>query len=286
MFSRVLKHEWAALSRNLSRVLLIAGLVLILGCVAVALRIPIMRELGYVSAVVAIIALPVAGVVLAIREYWRSLYGARGYLTHTLPVPASHIYGAKLLGAVLQVILTCLLALVALNILIVARGISNGDVREAYFRLSLFFRQPRAIAYTVGLIVFLLYSLVVSLIHVFYSMSKGAESRWQRLGIGGPVIVYIILYAVMQGVGLALTFLVPLGVRLDWTEAAEMGQAGLPTMRLVAGNMLQAFTEAMRTTGNETGVTVGLGSQLAGVLFALVLAFLTSRSIARRTSLR
>ncbi|MDI9471161.1 MAG: hypothetical protein QM296_13315 [Bacillota bacterium] len=290
MFSRVLKYEFAAWRRSYARFLIVIGLVFTLGCVVVALRMPIVSELALALPILAIMALPISQFVLVVVSYYRSLYGPRGYLTHTLPVPAGTLYAGKLVASMAALVVSGALMLAAIVLTTVALDLSArtapfSTLRDALGALG---RVPGLGLWIAGLGLLMLLSLFFNIISIFCAISTGSEARWQGLGIGGPVLVYVLIYVAGQLLTLGLMLTLPLGLQIDMTPVAlaeSGGPLSMPGLGIVSGNMLMAFWDAIREP-NPLVATVGLGSFLAGPVLTAVCAWRTVRSIRCRTSLR
>lgn len=126
------------------------------------------------------------------------------------------------------------------------------------------------------LIMFAVFSLLNSL---FFSISKGSEARFHHLGVGGPIVVYLILYAVQQLVSVVALLLIPLGIQI--TNPA--GQ--LPEFSLVYESSLSMFNEMLSGADSNTAV-IGIEIVPVAVLFSFLLLVLTINSHRRHTSVR
>lgn len=128
------------------------------------------------------------------------------------------------------------------------------------------------------LIMFAVFSLLNSL---FFSISKGSEARFHHLGVGGPIVVYLILYAVQQLVSVVALLLIPLGIQI--TNPA--GQ--LPEFSLVYVSSLSMFNEMLSGAGADPNTAViGIEIVPVAVLFSFLLLVLTINSHRRHTSVR
>ena len=126
------------------------------------------------------------------------------------------------------------------------------------------------------LIMFAVFSLLNSL---FFSIAKGSEARFHHLGVGGPIVVYLILYAVQQLVSVVALLLIPLGIQI--TNPA--GQ--LPEFSLVYESSLSMFNEMLSGADPNTAV-IGIEIVPVAVLFSFLLLVLTINSHRRHTSVR
>lgn len=290
MFSRVLKYEFAAWRRSYTRFLVIIGLVLAVGCIAVALRLPVVSDLAMILPVLAILALPISQFVLVVVSYYRSLYGPRGYLTHTLPIPAGVLYAGKLVAAMAELLFSAVLMLAAILLTSAALDVAARNAPFTGIRtvLGTVGAIPGVGRWIMGLGLMVLLSFIVNIISIFFAISTGSEARWQGLGIGGPVLIYVLLYVATQLLTLGLMLVVPLGLQLNMTpvvQAEARGAIALPQLGIVTGNMVSAFWDALREP-NPLVSTIGLGSLLSAPLTGMICAWLTVRSIRWKTSLR
>lgn len=219
MFSLVLKYEFAAWRRSYVRFLMVIGMVLLVGCIAVALRLPIVSDLAMILPVLAILALPVSQFVLVVVSYYRSLYGPRGYLAHTLPIPAGTLYAGKLVAAMTELVISAVLMLAAIVLTSVALDVAARNMPFSGLRqvLRIIASIPAIGRWIAGLGLMFLISFVANIVSIFFAISTGSEARWQGLGIGGPVLVYVLLYVATQLLTIVLMLALPLGLQIDMT---------------------------------------------------------------------
>ncbi|UFU06112.1 hypothetical protein [Ruania halotolerans] len=217
--STLLKHEFLRTRGLLALILGAAVLVATVGALLAATGWPVIAAVGVLACVVAVFGLlPATQLVLAI-EYWRSSYGRTGYLTQTLPVRGSTIYWAKIIwawvvslaGAALTLGLTLAVAPA------VARGTGGQpaqiltSIREAWQTLIDVAPTWLVLAAVLALIALIL----VWPVHYFFAASIGSQAPLNRWGIGGPVVVWLVLYVTTQIVTFASFAAVPLAVGLN-----------------------------------------------------------------------
>ncbi|TFH51303.1 hypothetical protein E4J66_12530 [Actinomyces viscosus] len=235
------------------------------------LELPVVSSMLLAGAFVALVAMPGVVSVQVGIEYWASMYGARGYLTMSLPVKGRVILAAKTLYAVIAVLVSAAVAT------LLAIGWFAAYAHLVGATLGQLLEPVRQMISTVGTGMVVFYGLtvvegvVVTIIEVAAVMSIGGQGRWNRLGFGAPAVGLVILYAVNQVVGLVATVLLPLS--LD-----------LASGRIVGRMMLPQFIEAART-GQDPHL-VGIGSVVAAPVLAAVLVWWAVRAIERHTCLR
>lgn len=213
---------------------------------------------------------PAACAIAAMGDYWKTLYGQRGYFTMSLPISGTVIFWAK----ITRIMIECLLALVLAvgGILAVASAAAWSDG----ISLAEYTAGPRSVA--AGMPTFTVVTMIVVQVLVWLSwlvqgsavMSIGAEGRFNHMGFGAPIIGFVLLYIVNQVLSTVGTFFLPLSVTTDGHFSTEI-----------------MWTSYLATRGTEGYPNViGIGSYVLVPLFALVMGLWASRSIEKHTSLR
>ena len=213
---------------------------------------------------------PVACAIAALADYWKTLYGQRGYFTMSLPVSGATIFWAKTTRMVIECLLA--LALAVGGILAVASAAAWSDG----ISLAEYTAGPRSVVAgmptsTVVLMIAAQLILAMSwLVQGSAVMSIGAEGRFNHMGFGAPIIGFVLVYIVNQVLSTVGTFFLPLSVTTDGHFSTEI--------------MWTSYLATMGTEGHPN--VIGIGSYILVPLFALILGVWASRSIEKHTSLR
>ena len=213
---------------------------------------------------------PVACAIAALADYWKTLYGQRGYFTMSLPISGKVIFWAKNI----RIMIECLLALVLAvgGILAVASAASWSDG----ISLAEYTAGPRSLvagvptSTVVIMIVVQVLMLLSWLVQGSAVMSIGAEGRFNHMGFGAPIIGFVLLYIVNQVLSAVGTFFLPLSVTTDGHFSTEI--------------MWTSYRATMGTEGQPN--VIGIGSYFLVPLFALVMGLWAACSIEKHTSLR
>ena len=213
---------------------------------------------------------PVACAIAALADYWKTLYGQRGYFTMSLPVSGKVIFWAKNTRIMIECLLA--LALAVGGILAVASAAAWSDG----ISLAEYTAGPRSVVAgmpTSTVVIMIVVQVLVSLSWLVQGsavMSIGAEGRFNHMGFGAPIIGFVLLYIVNQVLSTVGTFFLPLSVTTDGHFSTEI-----------------MWTSYLATRGTEGQPNViGIGSYVLVPLFALVMGLWASRSIEKHTSLR
>ena len=213
---------------------------------------------------------PVACAIAAMADYWKTLYGQRGYFTMSLPISGKVVFWAKNI----RIMIECLLALVLAvgGIIAVASAAAWSDG----ISLAEYTAGPRSLVAgvpTSTVVIMIVVQVLMALSWLVQGsavMSIGAEGRFNHMGLGAPIIGFVLLYIVNQVLSTVGTFFLPLSVTTDGHFSTEI--------------MWTSYRATMGTEGQPN--VIGIGSYVLVPLFALVMAIWASRSIEKHTSLR
>ena len=213
---------------------------------------------------------PLACAIAAMADYWKTLYGQRGYFTMSLPVSGKVIFWAKNTRIMIECLLALALAVGGIIAVASAAAWSDG------ISLLEYTSGPRSLAAgmpTSTVVIMIVVQVILSMSWVVQGcavMSIGAEGRFNHMGFGAPIIGFVLVYIVNQVLSTVGTFFVPLSVTTDGHFSTEI--------------MWTSYRATMGTDGQPN--VIGIGSYILVPLFALFLGLWASRSIEKHTSLR
>ena len=213
---------------------------------------------------------PVACAIAAMADYWKTLYGQRGYFTMSLPVSGKVIFWAKNTRIMIECLLALALAVGGIVAVASAAAWSDG------MSLAEYTAGPRSVVAgipTSTVVIMIVVQVILSMSWVVQGcavMSIGAEGRFNHMGFGAPIIGFVLLYIVNQVLSAVGTFFVPLSVTTDGHFSTEI--------------MWTSYRATLGTEGYPN--VIGIGSYVLVPLFALAMGLWASRSIEKHTSLR
>lgn len=271
MKKRLFTHEWLRTRGVLG--VIAAGAFALWAAGMILGAIGILPPIAIAACVIAcILILPATSLYLAV-DYWRSAYGRRGYLTHTLPVRGGTQYWVRLGYACLVLlgawILTALLAVGA--ILLFTAG-EWGTWSQLGTMIGEAMAELGATEYLLiaGWIVIILLGTYASQIQFYFAGSFGSESLLNRFGGAGPVIAYVVLYLAQQVLSF-LSLLIPLAITADpVTGMPRLTTSGYYDMLFGAGEQM----------------LMPLGTVVVSVVVTLALLWRTWVSWERKVALR
>lgn len=224
MIAALLKHEWLRTRSLLGSIGAVAVLLVAAGTALTATGWPGISLVGMLMVMAPLAALvPATQIALAVH-YWQSSYSRTGYFTQSLPLSGVTIYAAKLAWALL---VSLLAVLATAGLLMAAWPVLAGQLggeRNPFSLIRQMWEAGTAVTSTPVLIAGILLFVALILIwpiQYFFAASVGSETPLNRLGLGGPVVVFLGLY-------LASQVLVFLGMAaLPWGLTMVDGQLGI-----------------------------------------------------------
>ena len=213
---------------------------------------------------------PVACAIAALADYWKTLYGQRGYFTMSLPISGRVIFWAKITRMAIECLLALVLAVGGILAVASAAAWSDGIILAEYTA------GPRSVVAgmpTSTVVLMIAAQLILAMswgVQGCAVMSIGAQGRFNHMGFGAPIIGFVLLYIVNQVLSTVGTFFLPLSVTTDGHFSTEI--------------MWTSYLATMGTEGHPN--VIGIGSYVLVPLFALAMGLWASRSIEKHTSLR
>ncbi len=243
MVTTLIKHEVLRTRGWLAVVFGSATIMLLVGVLMELTPWGVVQALGFALTLVPVFALLLVVQVALAFDYWRSSYSKTGYFTQSLPVKGSTIYGAKFLWGSLVTIVAVLVNIVmgAVALLGASRVFDLGiTVRGGLDALAVMLAAAPAWLWVV-LTVLALAFVLSGLAQYYFAASIGSEGRINRLGIGGPILIYFGLYMVLQ----VLLFVAIIAVPLGLTSSPVDGSLEIVSMNVLGSMVSNQDAEAM-----------------------------------------
>lgn len=170
---------------------------------------PMVAMVPLVVGMIVAFALPFATQLFLAIHLYRSTFGRRGYLEHAIPVKASTMLLTKFLYAFLVSVVSLLVSVGVLWLVGLAdRNINGSALDELVQGVRLMASEmpwaPWAFA------IFGLLTLFAYMAQFYFAVTVGSEAWINKLGAMGPVVAMVVLYLVMQVVGLVGMLIPPL----------------------------------------------------------------------------
>lgn len=215
MTTTLLTHEWLRTRSMLGYVVGIAALVVGVAILLIFSGWPVISELGFLIGVITIAVLAPALQLLLVADFWRSSYSRTGYFTHSLPIRGGKIYAAKLLWAFAVTLAGLVVSLALLAAFWPAAASLSGIEANPFTVAGHLWAQLTAVAppsLVIGMGLLFLAMYLIWPVQYYFAVSIGSEGRLNRLGLGGPVLVFVGLYMASQVILLLSMLAIPVGL--------------------------------------------------------------------------
>lgn len=216
MVATLMKYEFLRTRRWLAVITVFATLLTVVGTLLAWTGWPVISALGVMMALISVGAYLTVIQLGLTFDYWRSSYSKIGYFTQTLPVKGTTIYWCKLLWGCMVTIVAAVwnvvLGLVAY--LGVATLAGNTQPLTALKETLMDIFQVISPLGLGGITVAILLFWFTGLAHYYFAASFGSEAWINRLGIGGPIVVLVGVYLLVQLILFLGIILIPLGLEV------------------------------------------------------------------------
>ena len=197
MLGKVMKHEMKATWKVLfPQAMVLVGVTLI-GMLMMKMQV-FEADIGALVGlamlllyIIGLIALSVTAFIFLLVRFYHSMYGAEGYLSHTLPVTTFSLINGKLLVAVFWHAITSILVYVSAFSLIVTAGLNLGNEGER-IKLEELLQQ---LGDMIGISIPALFGWAILYSVVYASMAIGQLFRHK---VAMSIVMYGVLYAILQ----------------------------------------------------------------------------------------
>ena len=270
MFTTLLSQETRTLAPKLALIAGIGVLIIAVSLGLAALKIPLVSGFLLMASCLMIAMVPLLVLLQVATSYWKSMHCDAGYFTHTLPVTGGQLFWAKSIFAYIVGLVGVFWAIAASCAVFVQIAWMNGVSFNEFLSSTLDSWNALPLAIKTLLTVAVLVQLANLVFPVAAVMSIGAQSRWNHLGFGAPVIGFILLYLANQFTAVFGMLLLPGGI--DTTallkEANEHGVAYVAGEGFFAGNTGRGKNCMRISFGNVTPEKIDIGMKRLGELIA------------------
>ncbi len=263
MLGKLLKHEFQATGRLIPFIFAAIGGLLLLTYLSTLFDIVVFTGMASMLLFACCGAAVIVTLIAVISRYAKSMFGAEGYLTNTLPVSKKSLVLSKALVAFIWLTLSFLVVIVATIVFMWFMGVFNDSFQKGFDE----FLQLAGIGGTSGLIKLLIFftammlvQLVVFITQVYLAITINHVAPFNKLGPGGAFVNFIVIYIFFQLIDTVLMFFVPLSLKIGG------GDISLSTQPM-GGSIFAASSDTMPPA-------IGLGSYLFNIIGIAVMFWL------------
>ncbi|MBR5619016.1 MAG: hypothetical protein IKW76_04720 [Clostridia bacterium] len=273
MLGKLIKHELKSTAHSMFGVYLAAAITFLSATVVLFLNSHALKVVGAVAMVLITLAVLIITLLCIFSMFNKSLYGAQGYLSFTLPVTGKQLLAAKTIVAEIWTTLSFVfVGVVYVYLGIYISSIVSDSTKQAlsaaYDLLQSFKSLPDAKSMLKLIIAFAFLLFIHSLciyFRVAFSVTVANTKTFQKYN---PLLIGILIWAVLLFITyaiLGISLLIPVGIACD--------ASGL---KIVAGDAFYAFDNS---TVPAMPVVVGIVFEIleCGMLYVATGNIMTNR---------
>lgn len=276
MISKLFRFQFKELSRLLFPVMGVSALIIALSSVVTVLNLQNEIIIGFAT-VISIIALSGGGMIFfllsAITDY-QNFYGKRAYLINSFPASVSQLFISRIMYYFFSYLLSSIFILIEMCYLLY---MNIAD--EAMFELRYLWEMIKPFAIFIA--VYFIIAIFVNLFVFMTANTIGSGSKLQRFGIGGPVLVYVILYIIIQVGSFISTIFVPIGIEFYGKMTATS------SYRILFQSMASYYGKNLfNETAMESNLFIGIGVVAFLLILAIVLGITVYQQMNKKLCLK
>ncbi len=272
MFGALLRQEFHFTARSLGQILLWSAVFGLVSSGMIASGLPLLSQLGTFAMNLVLLGIVTATVIVMTVHYWRSMHGAYGPFTHSIPVSGAKLFIAKVTYFVLAVGASFIPTLFAALLMIGAQGISAGqslsDVFSQFWDVTVT-SLDAVFGSAIGMVLLfgVIASAIFSVVQLTGAITIGFSGKFGTRGVAGPSIALVVMYFLNQLAGFLGLLIVPVGIRVvnDTPQNLEFG--------MMLPEMLRAVQE-----GTDPSF-VGLGGPLMAIPLGIITGWWAIRTL-------
>lgn len=253
MLGKLIKNEFKTSAHSVASIYLAAAITIGIMMLSYLVKIKWISTLSTIALLLISVVAIIITLVAVISNFYKTLYGAQGYLSFTLPVKSGQLLASKAIVSFVWLLASYIITItIWIGVYVYATAMVGESVMNAIESLiQMFAGMPDAgvikqILVIVGIIIFA--QIAVFIAEIFFSLTLANTKTFQKIGMVSALIIFFAVFIVMQILTGVLTTYVPVSMIIT-TEGLEL-----------------SFTQSMM---NSSG---GIALGVTGVVFEVLAA--------------
>lgn len=274
MLGKLIKNEFIQTSKSLVAVYSAAAAAIAVLLVSYLTKVTMIGMTASFALIIIGFVAIIMTLVMVIKNFNDSLYGAQGYLTFTLPVKSGDVLFSKFLVSFVWIIAGYVVMLLTWVIVFFFARAKSGGMLETLSGMLQGFEAMGSLPTTKLVIEYAAYLLagygitVISYVSfVFFSVTCANTKRFQHKPLMYGIVFFFIIYVVNKAASTYLTYKLPLSV------SVFANRIGLTFVSAIEG-------------ADGALLTTGIGGKIFTALFAAVLLFVTGHIMEKKVNVK
>lgn len=273
MLGKLIKNEFKSSAHSVMNIYIAAAVALAAMLLSYAVKVTWVGIVGSIALIIIGLICVIVTLVAVVTNFNRTLYGAEGYLSYTLPVKSSALLASKAIVSFLWVLLSYIFMIATFFIVFAYIQSSIGeevgsmmDMLMATVGLPSMKAICKALTVTaIGMFI----QIAVFVSAVFFAVTVSNIRPFQRFGIFTALATFFLIYIVMQILLYVATAYIPLTVVID-----------------AAGQIVVSFATSMAAKGAQEGMVIGIAGFVIEILIAAGLFAGTNALMKRKVNIK
>lgn len=214
MFGKLIKNEFKSTAHSVMYIYLAAVITIGMMLLSYSVKLKWISTLSTVALMLISVIAVIITLVAVISGFYKSLYGAQGYLSFTLPVKSGELLASKALVSFVWILLSYIIAVsIWIGIYFYAAAKIGQDRITAIKELMKAFqgipgeKAIKQMLIFLGIMVFVQITVLIS--QIYFSITLANTRVFQKYGMITALFIFFAVYIVMQILAMLLTTYVP-----------------------------------------------------------------------------
>jgi hypothetical protein len=271
MLAKLLKYEFKDTARIIPILYLCVAVIAAIAFVAKQTKVALFSTTSIVFLVIAGVALTIVTAILLIIRFYKSLYSNEGYLMFTIPVKPHMLLTAKSKVAVIWLTFSTIICFAIVFLTLHLTGAFSSSEFNEFWSVM---KQHNFDMLLTLFIPLSFLSVVWFVCQVFFAITLSNLSVFHKMGVGAAILIYIVMYILLQIIGSIFAFLVPCSLMI--------GSSGVSLKFInMIGYLKDSYAGKL-----INDVPIGLGNYIFVIIMTFVLFYINGRLMNRKVSLR
>lgn len=254
MLGKLIKNEFKCSANSLLNIYLAAAITIVVMLLSYFVKIKWISGLSTAALLAISIIAVIITLVAVVSNFYKTLYGAQGYLSFTLPVKSGELLASKAIVSFAWILLSYIIAIgIWIGVYFYAAAkIGQDKITTVKSLLQLFEGMPseKAIKQLLALFVVMIFvQIAVFIAEVYFALTLANTRVFQKVGMVSAIFIFFAVFIVMQILMALLTSYVPItllttadGLALSFKQTMINSTGGIPIG--ITGIIFEVFAAA------------------------------------------
>ena len=219
MLGKLIKNEFKSSAHFLSGIYLAVVISVAILLFAYMFKIKFLSFVSTVTLIILAFGVVLVTLIFVVSEFYKTLYGAQGYLSFSLPVRSRDLIASKAIVSIVWVLFSYIIGIgLFIGMYLYLASLVGEDTKEMISSLLASFDMLPSRGMIIDLIVIVLIMLFIQISalisEVYFAITLANTRRFQKHGIVFALLIFFVAYLLTQGGMALLTVYFPLTLKI------------------------------------------------------------------------